>query len=204
MTTAPIDAEDRPVESIVARLDAAAGQDRTTLGDLVAAFGRQSFLPLLIAPGLLLVSPLSGVPFFSSVCGLIIALTALQMLWPGRRHVWLPARLMRLDVSGERARRAASRLTPLARWLDRRAAARGSFLVAHRPGRTVLIVACTIAGLMLPGFELVPFTSSMAGLGVVLVATGLTTRDGLFAALGLAVIVAAPALPLLTLQAIAD
>ena len=187
---------ERPIESLVNRLVALSDRDAVTLADVLEALGRHSFLPMLIVPALLLVSPLSGIPFFSAVCGLTIALTAGQLVWPGREVRWLPARLMRQQVSGHRARQAISGLCRLARWLDRNATPRLHVVVERQPGRSVLEFACLLAGLAIPVLEIVPFSSSVLGLSVVLITTGLLTRDGLFAICGLCVLAAAPLIPL--------
>ena len=184
-----------PVQEILRCLDTTAQREQVTLGDVVEAFGRRSFLPLLMVPALLVISPLSGIPLFSAICGVTIALIAGQMLWPGREHLWLPARLMRQRVSGARARSAVARLARVAAWLDARAKARVRPLVRRWPGRTLLEVCCLAAGLAMPLFEVVPFTSSVLGFAVLLMATGLLTRDGLIAAAGLAVLVLAPLVP---------
>mgnify|MGYP006273390185 FL=1 len=187
-----------PVEDIVARLDdTAQGRERVTLGDVVEAFGRRSFLPMLMVPALLVLSPLSGIPLFSSVCGLTIALIAAQMLWPGRDHLWLPDRLMRQNISGARARKSVAQLGKLARRLDGLSRDRLRWFVGHRPGRTLLEACCFVAGAAMPVFEIVPFTSSILGFAVLLMATALLTRDGIFALAGLVVIVLAPTVPLL-------
>jgi hypothetical protein len=187
-----------PVTDIVARLDdTAQGRERVTLRDVVEAFGRRSFLPMLMVPALLVVSPLSGIPLFSSACGITIALIAAQMLWPGRDHLWLPEGLMRRNVSGARARQAVARLGRLAHRLDGLARDRLRWLVAAGPGRWLLETCCLLSGLAMPVLELVPFSSSILGFAVLLMATGLLTRDGLFALLGLGVLVVAPLAPLL-------
>jgi hypothetical protein len=187
-----------PVEDIVDRLDETAqGRERVTLGDVVEAFGRRSFLPMLMVPALLVLSPLSGIPLFSSVCGITIALIAAQMLWPGRDHLWLPDRLMRQNISGARARKSVAQLGRIARRLDGLARDRLKWFVGHRPGRTLLEASCFVAGAAMPFFEIVPFTSSILGFAVLLMATALLTRDGIFALAGLVVIVLAPTVPLL-------
>jgi hypothetical protein len=188
------------VQDILQQLDATSQRERVTLGDVIEAFGRRSFVPVLMVPALAVLSPLSGIPLFSSVCGLTIALIAGQMLWPGQDCLWLPERLTRQNVKGARARKAVARLGRLARWLDAHSRARFRFFVVHRPGRTLLETCCLIAGLAMPVFEIVPFTSSVLGLSVLLMATGLLTRDGLFAVLGIAVLVAAPLVPVLLLD----
>ena len=59
------------------------------VGDVITVLGRKSYAPLLMVPGLALVSPLSGIPGFSSICGITIALVSLQMM-AHRRVLWLP------------------------------------------------------------------------------------------------------------------
>lgn len=179
------------MQSIVARLDATAQHDPVTLGEVVEAFGPRSFLPMLMVPALLVVSPLSGIPLFSSVCGLTIAIIAAQMVWPGRDCLWLPGNLTRRYVSGARAREGVARLARLARWLDGHAKARWRVLV-HRSGRKLIETACMICGLAMPFLEVVPFSSSILGFSVLLMATGLLTKDGLFALAGLVVMALGP------------
>jgi hypothetical protein len=192
-----------PVEDIVARLeDAARGRARVTLGDVMAAFGPAAFLPLLMVPALLVFSPLSGIPLLPTVCGLLIALIAAQMLVPGRQTLWLPDRLMRLRLRGDRARRAAGWLGRVARWLDQRARVRFGLLVSGFQGRVFVASCCMVCGLAMPFLELVPFSSSLLALAVLLLATGLLTGDGLFALAGLAIMGLAALVPLLALGAV--
>lgn len=191
-----------PVEDILNRLDTSGTSEMITVRELMASFGRQSFVPFLMVPALLVISPLSGIPLFSSACGFVIALVAFQMLWPGRDTLWLPRRLMRQNVSARRARPALQKLVSVARWLDRHARDRLGWLVQRRPGRSVLEAICMLAGLAMPLFEVVPLSSSILGFGVVLIATGLLTRDGLFACGGLAVLSLAPLVPVVLLGGI--
>lgn len=192
-----------PVEDIVARLGATAGgRAHVTLGDIIAAFGDRSFLPVMMVPALLVFSPLSGIPLLPTVCGLLIALIAAQMIWPGRNALWLPRRLTRLRLSGDRARRAVHWLGRAARWLDARARTRLGFLVTRAPGRKLLETCCLVAGLSMPFLELVPFSSSVLALSVLLMSTGMLSRDGLFALSGLAVMSLAPVVPLLAVGAV--
>ena len=89
----------RPVGEIVDRLDSATNQPSLSVHDLLEEFGESSFLPALMVPALLTVSPLSGIPLFSTVCGLTIAFIAeavqeiedesLQEEIVGRVEAWL-------------------------------------------------------------------------------------------------------------------
>ncbi len=186
----------RPVGDVVRRLIASAARQDPTLDDVLAGFGARSFLPALMVPALIVVSPLSGIPLLPSVCGLTIALIAVQMMVPRRQHLWLPRWIARRPLNGQRISGAAARLERIADWLDGHARERFRPLVRTGPGRFVLAALCALSGLAMPFLELVPFSSSILGLAVLLIATGLLTRDGLFAACGLMAIAVAPAVPL--------
>jgi hypothetical protein len=154
-----------------------------TVGDIVGAFGPASFVPLLLLPSMTLVSPLSGIPLFSSFCGLIIILVSLQMI-AGRSCVWLPAWLRRQRLSGERLRAGLMRVRPVAAWFDRNAHARLGLLF-RRPVWYLLPLACVLIAAMIPFFELVPFSSTLLGASVAMISLGMLTRDGIWVLAGL-------------------
>ncbi|ROU03763.1 exopolysaccharide biosynthesis protein [Histidinibacterium lentulum] len=188
MTDATEHPQDRahPVQDIVNRLDSVAQGDSVSLGEAVEAFGERSFHPVLMVPALLVLSPLSGIPLFSSLCGITIAIISAQMIWPHRTELWLPDFLTHRKVTGARARSALSKLCKTATWLDDHSRERFSVLI-RRPGRWVIEAACLLCGLAMPFLEIVPFSSSILGGAVTLMALGLLARDGLFAVLGLLV-----------------
>lgn len=165
---------------------AAEGAERVTLEDIVDALGPASFPPLLMAPALAVVTPLSGIPLFSSICGTLIVLISGQMAL-GRRTLWLPDWLLRRSLPGDRLRRAAAWLEGPADWLDRRTGPRLRFLVAPPADRLVHLV-CLICGAGMPMAELIPFTSSILGAAVLVLSMALLVKDGLVAVLGLGII----------------
>lgn len=180
-------ASDHPLSDIVDRMADTAQGRRVTVGEVLEAFGRRSYLPLLIVPSLAVMSPLSGVPLLSSFCGITIATIAAQMVLPGLGSLWIPGFIARRTISGKRARAAIGKLGKIAHWMDDHARERLKWLI-DPPGRTVLEVVCLICGLAMPFLEFIPFSSSVAGGAVLLIAAGLLSRDGLFALAGLAVI----------------
>lgn len=180
--TAPEDAP-ATLPEIVERVIDAAGVETLSLGAVLDAFGRASFTPMLLLPALAVATPLSGIPLFSSLMGLVIVLVSLQMLLR-RRRLWLPAWVLRREVRGETVRRAFIRLRPVATWLDRHTSARLRFLL-RRPFIFVPQVICLISGLAMPPLEFVPFSSSVMGIGVAILALGMLTRDGVVMILGL-------------------
>ena len=170
------------IEDLVDRIGQAATGDQTSLREVVESLGERSLAAYLLVPSLAVVSPLSGVPLFSSICGALILIISLQMLIR-RDHLWLPEMLMRRRVRSDRLRKAADWMRGPARFLDRITAHRIGFLV-HRPFVWVTQIMCVAAGLVMPVLELVPFTSSILGAMVCLLALGMLARDGVFTILG--------------------
>lgn len=195
------DSPNGPVRDVVDRLTAHADKPEVTVRDMIAGFGQTSFLPVMMAAALLVVSPLSGIPLFSSVCGLSIAFVASQMFM-GRDHLWLPKFVMNQKVSGTRLCGALRRITRGADWLDERAKRRMLFMV-RGPMRKGLEFMCILCGGAMPFLELVPFSSSILGLAVLLISTALLTRDGLFAATAAALMAAAAMVPVTVVSAMA-
>jgi len=169
--------------------DAAVDVEETSIGDLVKALGSASFPPLLMAPALAVTSPLSGIPLFSSTCGILIALIAGQMAL-GRKQLWLPQWLMRRKAPAGRLEKATTWIRRPADWLDRQTGPRLSFIVAPPIDRLIHVI-CLFCGLGMPMAEVIPFTSSILGAAVLVLSLALLVRDGLVALLGLGVIAVA-------------
>ena len=166
-----------PVRDVVQTLQEAAKADKVAFETLLAGFGPAAFPPCLLVPALLVVSPLSGIPLFSSFCALVICLVAAQGAW-GRHKIWLPAFLARREMSGAQLRRAADALHYVVRVSEYVTRPRLAFLTAPPMNRVIYGVVILIAACV-PLLELVPFASSLIGLVVALLAIALLTRDGL-------------------------
>jgi hypothetical protein len=191
-----------PVQDVVERLSEIAAKDVLSLRELIEAFGTASFVPALMVPAILVVSPLSGIPFFSSVCGLTIALVAMQMLM-ARTHLWLPEVLMRRRISGVQLAGAMRRIRWLAGWIDRNSRDRLSALTAM-PGVLLPRALAMLCGLMMPFLELVPFSSSILGMATLLFAVSFLARDGIFVIAGVAVMAVAAMVPVMIVTTLTD
>lgn len=170
------------IKSVGAVLDRAAGaveEKAARVGDIVQALGRASFTPILLLPALLVVSPLSGVPLVSSFCGICIALISGQMLL-GRDHIWLPQWIMSREIDAARFHSAIEKMQRGAGYVDGVAARRMSPLVKP-PISKLLQALCLVCGAVMPVMELVPFTSTILGTAVALMAIALLVEDGLLA-----------------------
>ncbi|MDJ0995045.1 MAG: exopolysaccharide biosynthesis protein [Dinoroseobacter sp.] len=178
----PVTDTDEPaLSSMTAVLNRAltvAKRDDVRLGHLADAFGRTGCIPLMMLPAAAVVSPLSGIPIFSSICGITIFLISLQLL-VGRPSVWLPDWLKRRRIAGPRLESGLSRIKPFAGWLDRHAHQRLGLLF-YAPLWFLLPIICAFAGGAMPFLELLPFTSSFLGMTVLLISLAMLTRDGLW------------------------
>lgn len=182
-----------PVGDILNRLRSMQDAPQITLGDLLRGFGAASFVPALMVPALIVVSPLSGIFFLPTLCGLTMALIAAQMLI-GRAHLWLPGVILARGLSGDRIRRMVARLEGWGRWVDRHTRPRLTVLVRW-PLSLLAPAGCVISGLSMPFLELVPFSSSILGAAIVCFSVSILSRDGVFVLAGLALMAGAALIP---------
>ncbi|MCZ0812650.1 MAG: exopolysaccharide biosynthesis protein [Pseudomonadota bacterium] len=156
---------------------------KSSLGEVIDAIGHASYAPLLMVPALALVSPLSGVPGFTTVCGILIASVSAQMMLR-RPTLWLPGWLRRRRMNSQRACQFVNWFRIPARWLDNVTRQRLSTLVT--PPFSILPQAiCLFLGAIMPLLELVPFTSSILGAVIGVLAAGMFVRDGLLVLAGM-------------------
>lgn len=176
-----------PIRDIVATLQRVAKAETLLFEDLLTGFGDAAFPPCLLVPALLMVSPLSGIPLFSSFCALVICLIAAQGAL-GRSRIWLPQVLARRELSGAKVQQAAHTLRHVVRISEYVTRPRLAALTSA-PMRRVIYVGVIMLAACVPVLELVPFASSMIGLVVAVLAIALITRDGLVLLLALVLIV---------------
>lgn len=168
---------------IVTETEHALDGERASVDDFVNHLGKASYTPLLVVPGLLLASPLSGVPGFSATCGVLIAAVSVQQMMR-RPRLWLPRWLRQASLPTTRVSQAVEWLRRPARWLDRVTKRRLQWLT-YPPFSIMPQGLCLISGLVMPALEFIPFTSSILGLVVAVVATGMFMADGLLVVLGM-------------------
>ena len=178
--------DDETIQPLLEAAGNASKGHRTSIRKIVQSLGEHSLAPNLIFVALAVASPLSGIPLFSSICGIAIALISAQMLI-GRDHIWLPSFVMSRQIDGDKLDRALKTLRRPARWLDRVTRPRLGFLV-HGPVRKLTQALCLVCGLVMPFLEIVPFTSSFLGSVVALLAFGMLARDGLFTLIGILIL----------------
>ncbi len=181
------------VRDVIDQLDDLTDREQVSVADILDAFGATAFLPILMVPALLVVSPLSGIPLFSSVCGITIGLISSQLFFH-RSRLWLPGFVRRRKVRGRKMHESISRIRKMVDWIDRHSRDR-LHIFTKQPGRQIAYGACMLCGFAMPFLEIVPFSSSLLGFAVLCIVTGLLAVDGLFVLVGICVMSLAATIP---------
>lgn len=155
------------------------------IGVLLNAVGRRSYGPLLLLCGLIAVSPLTALPFTTSIVAAITLLIAGQMAL-GLKRPWLPKAVLDIRVPRkaffaflDSARPAADRLDGVVlreRW---------TFMTVPLFVNAVALCVCAAALITFP-LSLIPFAPFAPGLAIVMFGLGMTARDGVWLAIGIA------------------
>lgn len=191
-------ADRQSLQEILDRFAHASDQDKTSVAQVMRALGDRSFAANLLIAAATVVSPLSGVPFVSTICGITIAIISAQML-VDRDHLWLPEFLMSKRIKSGWLRQAGKHISKPAGWMDQITQPRLVFLV-QQPSLFLSQLICLLCGLAMPFLEILPFTSSIMGTIVCFFAFGMLARDGLFTLLGYGTTLVLPLTLLLLLR----
>jgi len=150
--------------------------DQISIEDMLQATGHRSFGALLLVPGLLVFSPLSGIPGLPTFCAIMVSLIALQLL-VGRKHFWLPGWLLHRRAPRSKFQSSIAFLKKPARFIDRLLRHRLTFLTK---GVAVYLNAllCLVIAAVMPPLELLPFGNSVAGATISIIGLGMMARDG--------------------------
>jgi len=154
-------------------------QDKIPVGKIVAAVGSRSFGPLLLLAGIILFSPLSGIPGMPTTMGGLVLIISGQLL-ARRDHIWLPQWLLKRSVPRSKLEKSLKWLRPPARFIDRLLRPRlRAFLCG--PCRYSIALICVLIAVFMPVMELVPFSASSAGAVLTCFGLSLIAHDGLLA-----------------------
>ena len=165
------------VGGIVARIrDRAARRRAVSVEDMVAVLGRRSYGPFLFVPGLIGVTPLSGIPMVPAVLAVIIALFAIQIVM-GRSHLWLPDILGRRSFDGASVAEAMRRIEPMAGKLDRWFYGRLPTLTGRHAVRVAAVI-CLLLSAVVPFFEMIPFAGIAPMSAIAAFGLAILVRDG--------------------------
>lgn len=177
------------LDRIVEAEDHSNGQ-QTSLGAILETIGPRAFGPLLLLAGLITLVPvIGGIPGVPTVMGVMVVLTAGQLLF-GRQEFWLPDALLNRSIARDKLDKAVQRTRPAADFIDRVFKPRLTVLIKGS-GLYLIAIACVLIALMLPVMELIPFSALSAGAALAAFGIALIARDGLLALIALIITVIA-------------
>lgn len=156
---------------------------RVTFGDIVDTVGSRSFGPILMIVGILLLSPLSGIPGVPTLSGLLILFIAVQILIRDEGF-WLPAWIMDRHLPSDKLLKGIRFIEPVADFIDARLHPR-LVAVVRGPGSYLVGGVCVIIACAMPLMEIIPFSATAAGFALTVFGLAMVSLDGLLALLGL-------------------
>jgi hypothetical protein len=177
--------EDGPqrLETLFDELAAAADGTAITLGEILDALEKRSFGPLLLLPTLVSVMPIIGMlPGVTWAMSALTLLISLHFLVNSRR-LWLPQRLRRFEVAAGAFRRGVEWARPWLRRVDTVVEPRLDIVFVW-PWTMIFAGLCVVMSLAMFAASIVPGGVVVPALGIIIMAAGLTVRDGLVLILG--------------------
>ncbi len=179
--------DSRPMESVIDQAVEEVEGEEVTVAELLEIFSDRGFGPILIALGLLAISPIGAIPTVPSLLALVIILVSTQMVF-GRKYPWVPERLKRQGFHVDRVQRLRDRGQGWIRRVDWLFTRRMQWATVDAARRAAAMLCVGLAMLMIP-LELVPFAVFLPGTAILLFGLALTARDGFFMLLATALTV---------------
>lgn len=174
----------RNLEGVLDDVEGAAeDQDRVSIEAMQNVLGKRTFGPMLMIPGLIALSPLSGVPGTPTVVGMMVLLISGQFLL-GQSSFWLPQWVLKRSVSRSRFDKAMKFMRPVARFVDHFIKPRLTVLVDGPAGYAIAAV-CLLLAITAPMLEVIPFAITGVGAAVTAFGIALISDDGLLAFIAL-------------------
>lgn len=159
------------------------GERDLSVEDVMDAFGSRSFGPLIAIPGLMMVTPIGGVPGMPAIVASFVVLLAGQQL-AGRDKPWLPRKLRERSVSKNKWDSTSEKIRPWAKRVDKLLRPRLGVLTNHAMERAISMIVIVLALTMFPlGF--IPFTTAAPGTAILFFGLAFSARDGVAVILGL-------------------
>jgi len=171
---------------VLDRMETAGTAETVSLGELLGSFGRRAFGPFLLVPALVAILPVVGALPGVSLLTAIIELGVSVQLALGQRGLHLPERIRRVAVPRKALMLSVRLMRPVAHAAGHAVRPRLQMLTTDGGARMAAgVLALTLAALMLIG-ALIPGGIVLPAIGMIVLALGLTSRDGLLLVIALA------------------
>ena len=167
---------------LLGKMQPRARQDTFEFAEFWDVMEKRGFGPMLALPSFIACTPIGAIPGIPSLAGGTILLIALQILL-GRRHPWLPQKVMQLNCDADQLRFIVDKVKPYAVRADRFLVPRCFFM--RQPVFRSLIALCSAGcGFVMIPLELIPFMGLIPAFAVFIMAIGMATDDGAVALVG--------------------
>lgn len=167
----------------------ALARDRISVADVVETIGPRGFGPILVLLAGMLILPTGMIPGVPNAVALLLILIGGRMM-RGAREIWVPARLGRASFSGHRLAVSVARAQRWALWLRPHLAPRLVFLVEGAVASRLIALILLATGAVMTLVGLIPGFPFVLSLHVLVLGLALSSRDGLAALVGYALILA--------------
>ena len=167
---------------LLGKMQPRARQDTFEFAEFWDVMEKRGFGPMLALPSFIACTPIGAIPGIPSLAGGTILLIALQILL-GRRHPWLPQRVMQLNCDADQLRHIVEKVKPYAVRVDRFLVPR-CFFMRQPVFRSFIALCCAGCGLVMIPLELIPFMGLIPAFAVFIMAIGMATDDGAVALFG--------------------
>ncbi len=157
--------------------------DNITVDEINQALKYRGFGTILIAPALLMVLPTGAIPGMPAICGALIFAITIQVAF-GKKSPWIPKAIKERSFSREKYDDAFKKARPYLLKIDNFFHPRLKWLT-HEYVQPVMALLCAALGLAIIAMGFVPFAAMIPSVAVLLLALGLSVKDGLFVMLGL-------------------
>ena len=171
------------LEDLLDELSAASeNTEEISVVDVQDTVGHRSFAPLLAAFGMIVMTPVGGIPGAPTIFGIIVILVAGQILI-GQQSLWLPSVIRNRSIPADKLKAGTEKLRPIARRVDLVFRPRWTILTEGR-ALYAIALACVLLGFMLPPLEFIPMGAAVPAMAITVFALALMANDGLMAMLG--------------------
>ena len=167
---------------MLAALENSASGPKISIGDLIDTLESRGFGPLLLLPGLLTFLPTGAIPGMPLICAIFISLVGGQILM-GIDKVKLPKIIRNLSVSKSKMRESLDKARPNLEKIDDMIRPRMQKIFIPLVTK-IIAAACIILGLLMIPLSAVPFAIMVPSAAIIMLALGLSARDGLLVLIG--------------------
>ncbi len=172
---------EKPLQSILEKVDDAVEDGETDLKSLIESFGNRAFGPILTLVGLFMMTPLGAIPGVPIAFAVIVITFAGQLLL-ARKTPWMPEVLRKVKIQKSKVDKARRFVRPVLTAVDGILRPRFQVLATGPATVVAALIAIVLALTMFP-LGAVPFGVVIPGFLIGLFGLGIMARDGFIMAL---------------------